>query len=154
MADQAGVVIIGGGQAGVSAAAELRKRKYEGPVALLAGESDAPYQRPPLSKGYLSGDTPRERLWLKSEAWYDNADVSIRTGARVAAIDRAACEVVTAEGERLAYDHLVLATGGTARRLPIPGGDLHGVHLLRSLADADGLAAALMTAGRIVIARR
>ncbi|PWE18468.1 pyridine nucleotide-disulfide oxidoreductase [Marinicauda salina] len=151
MADQAGVVIIGGGQAGVSAAAELRKRKYEGPVTLLAGEAVAPYQRPPLSKGYLSGETPRERMWLKSEAWYDNADVAIRTGLRVSAIDRAASEVVTADGERVAYDHLVLATGGTARRLPIPGGDLHGVHVLRSLADADALAAALMTAGRIVI---
>ena len=73
-----GTVIIGGGQAALSAAAELRKRKYDAPIIILAGETAAPYQRPPLSKAYLAGELPVDRLWLKPAEWYEKADVDLR----------------------------------------------------------------------------
>lgn len=146
-----GTLIIGGGQAGLSAAAELRKRAYEGPVTILSGEESIPYQRPPLSKTYLSGETPLERLWLKPQAWYDKANVTVRTGVTAAAIDRSACQVLTEDGERLDYEHLILATGGRARRIALPGADLPGVYVLRTLAEADALSAALSQAKRLVI---
>ncbi len=144
-------LIIGAGQAGLSAAAELRKRKYEGKITILGRESAAPYQRPPLSKAYLSGETPLDRLWLKPEAWYDKAEVELRAGTHVTALDRAASEIITADGDRIAYDHLILATGGEARRIPIPGADLPGVFVLRNLAEADALSDALNDAKRIAI---
>jgi len=146
-----GTLIIGGGQAGLSAAAELRKRKYEGPVTILTAEDAIPYQRPPLSKAYLSGEMPLERLWLKPEAWFEKTDVAVRTGVRAAAIDRGAGEIITEAGERLGYDHLILATGGQARRIPLPGADLPGVFVLRTLAEADALSDALKTARKLVI---
>ncbi len=144
-------LIIGAGQAGLSAAAELRKRKYDGAITLLGAEQAAPYQRPPLSKAYLSGELPLDRLWLKPEAWYEKAEVTLKTGVRVSALDRSASEIITAEGDRIGYDKLILATGGEARRLPIPGADLPGVFVLRNLAEADGLSAALQGAKRLVI---
>ncbi len=144
-------LIIGAGQAGLSAAAELRKRGYEGDVTLLGAEPVPPYQRPPLSKAYLSGETPLERLWLKPAAWYDKAEVTVKTGVRASAIDRAAGEVITQDGDRLGFDHLILATGGEARRLDLPGADLPGVHVLRNLAEANALSAALESAKRLVI---
>lgn len=146
-----GTLIIGGGQAGLSAAAELRKRKYDAPVTLLCGEDVIPYQRPPLSKAYLSGETPLDRLWLKPDGFFEKADITVRTGARAKAIDRSAGQVLTDDGERIGYDDLILATGGAARRLPIPGAELEGVHVLRTLAEADALSAALDEADRLVI---
>ncbi len=146
-----GTLIIGGGQAGLSAAAELRKRKYEGPVTILSAEDAIPYQRPPLSKAYLSGEMPLERLWLKPQAWYEKAGIAVRTGIRAAAIDRGAFEIITEAGERLGYDHLILATGGEARRIPLPGADLPGVFVLRTLAEADAMSDALKSAQKLVI---
>ena len=146
-----GTVIIGGGQAALSAAAELRKRKYDQPIIILAGETAAPYQRPPLSKAYLAGELPVDRLWLKPAEWYDKAEIDLRTGVRVTAIDRSACDVITDTGERIAYDRLILATGGEARRLPIPGADLDGVHVLRTLAETEDLAASFHDARSIAI---
>jgi 3-phenylpropionate/trans-cinnamate dioxygenase ferredoxin reductase subunit len=146
-----GTVIIGGGQAALSAVAELRKRKYDQPIIILAGEAAAPYQRPPLSKAYLAGELPVDRLWLKPAEWYDKAEIDLRTGVRVTAIDRSACNVITDTGERIAYDRLILATGGEARRLPIPGADLDGVHVLRTLAETEDLAASFHDARSIAI---
>ncbi|MCH8488480.1 MAG: FAD-dependent oxidoreductase [Oceanicaulis sp.] len=146
-----GTVIIGAGQAGLSAAEALRKRGYAGPVTLLGDEAAPPYQRPPLSKGYLSGELPAERLWLKPEAYFDAASITLRTGVRASALDRAGRRVLTHEGEAIAYEHLILATGGAARRLSLPGADLPGVHVLRSLAEADALSDALSGARRLAI---
>ena len=146
-----GTLIIGGGQAGLSAAAELRKRKYDAPVTILAAEDAYPYQRPPLSKAYLSGETPLDRLWLKPEGFYEKSDITVRPGVKAKAIDRAAGEVLTESGERIGYDDLILATGGEARRLPLPGADLEGVHVLRTLKEADALSDALERAEKIVI---
>ncbi len=147
----AGTVIIGAGQAGLSAAEALRKRGYDAPVTLIGDEPAPPYQRPPLSKGYLSGELPAERLWLKPQAYFEAAKIDLRTGVRVTAIDRAHKRVITADGEAIAYDHLILATGGAARRLTLPGADLPGVHVLRTLAEADALSDALSGAQRLAI---
>ncbi|MCC5996026.1 MAG: FAD-dependent oxidoreductase [Oceanicaulis sp.] len=145
------IVIIGAGQAGLSAAEALRKRGHDGPVTLIGEEDAPPYQRPPLSKGYLSGELPADRLWLKPPAFYDMAKITLRTGVRVTALDRAAKRVITADGEAIGYDRLILATGGAARRPAIPGADLPGVHVLRTLAEADALSAALQGARRLAI---
>ena len=146
-----GTLIIGAGQAGLSAAAELRKRGFDDPITLIGDEPHPPYQRPPLSKGYLSGDLPRERLWLRPEAFYDTAEITLRLGERAAMIDRANASVVLTDGERLAYDRLILAAGGAARRPPIPGADHPGVAVLRTLDDADRLGAMLARAKRVAI---
>jgi len=151
MSQQSGVVIIGAGQAGLSAAAELRKRKYDGPVTLIGDEPVPPYQRPPLSKGYLSGETSPDRLWLKPEGFYEASDITQRKGVRITALDRGAKEVIADDGARIGYDHLILATGGRARILPLPGADLPGVHVLRNLAEADALAEHLSRIGRLAI---
>jgi 3-phenylpropionate/trans-cinnamate dioxygenase ferredoxin reductase subunit len=147
----AGTVIIGAGQAGLSAAEALRKRGYEGKVTLIGDEPAPPYQRPPLSKGYLSGELPAERLWLKPETYFDAASITLRTGVRAAAIDRDARRVVLSDGQSVAYDHVIIATGGAARRLTLPGADLPGVHVLRTLAEADALSDALTGAHRLAI---
>ena len=145
------VVIVGAGQAGLSAAAELRKRKFAGTVTVIGSEPVAPYQRPPLSKAYLSGEMPLDRLWLKPEKFFETNDIEVRTNERVTAIDRSASEVITNGGERIGYDQLIIATGGEARRIPIPGAELEGVHVLRNLAEADALSGAVNTTDRLVI---
>lgn len=151
MGQDAGVVIVGAGQAGLSAAAELRKRKYDGPITLIGDEAAPPYQRPPLSKGYLSGEMPLDRLWLKPEGFYEQANITVRTGTRIKAIDRSARQVLSGDGERIDYDYLILTTGGQARRLGLPGGELPGVHLLRNLSEADALSADLDRVKRLAI---
>ena len=112
------IVILGAGQAGLQVAASLRQAGFEGSIRLVGDEAGLPYQRPPLSKAYLSGEMALERLWLKPEAWFAKADVSLRKNTRIKAIDRSASAVLTGDGSRIAYDHLILATGGQARRLP------------------------------------
>ena len=151
MADAEHVVIIGAGQAGLSAAAELRKRKFDGAITLIGAEDAPPYQRPPLSKAYLAGDLPRERLWLKADAFYDKAEIALKTGVRAEAIDRSASAVVLEDGARIGFDHLILATGGRAATPPIPGAALPGVFVLRTLDDADALGAAMREAKRLAI---
>lgn len=146
-----GVVIAGGGQAGLSAAAELVKRKHGGPITLVCAEDHPPYQRPPLSKAYLAGELPADRLWLKADGFYAASGIDLKLGARVEAVDRADKSVVLSGGERLGYDHLVLATGGQAKKPDLPGVDLPGVHVLRTLHEADRLSAAMKDARKIAI---
>ncbi len=147
----AGTVIIGAGQAAASAVQELKRRGYDRPVAVLGEEGLAPYQRPPLSKAYLDGSLSRERLFLKPDAFWTGEGVHLHAGDAATAIDRAAREVVTRSGARIAYDALILAAGGRARRLPIPGAELPGVHVLRTAADADALGEALNWTERLAI---
>jgi 3-phenylpropionate/trans-cinnamate dioxygenase ferredoxin reductase subunit len=144
-------VIVGAGQAAAQAAQSLRAGGYAGSIVMLGEEAAPPYQRPPLSKAYLSGAMGLDRVVLKPlEAWAAE-EVTVRTGVRVAAIDRAARTVVTDAGEAVAWDRLILATGSRVRRLPIPGADLSGVHYLRTVADVDGLRAAFRPGARLVI---
>jgi len=144
------VVIVGAGQAGGELAAFLRKGGHAGRIVLVGEEPYLPYQRPPLSKAYLSGKTDLHALELRPAASYDKARIEVMPGARVERIERTARELVFADG-RLGYDWLVLATGGRARRLGVPGEDLPQVHLLRGIADVDAIRARFVPGARVTI---
>ena len=144
-------IIVGGGLAGAKAAETLRDEGLEGPVVLLADEPEQPYERPPLSKGYLLGSDPREKTRVHEKGWYEAHDVELRTATRAAALDPAAHRLTLESGESLPYAKLLLATGASPRRLPVPGADLDGVRYLRTLADADRLLTDLSSGGRRVV---
>ncbi|MCC1491070.1 NAD(P)/FAD-dependent oxidoreductase [Cognatishimia sp. F0-27] len=144
------VIVVGGGQAAASCVARLRSRGFDGAVTLIGDEPVPPYQRPPLSKAYLMGEMSLDRLLLRPESFYEEAGIDLRTGLRVEAIDRAE-RVIVAGAERLRYDHLVLTTGSTPRRLPAAiGGALENVFTVRGLADVD-MMAPRMVEGRHVL---
>ena len=145
------VVVIGAGQAGASCVAKLRNGGFEGKITLIGAEPCPPYQRPPLSKGYLLGDMTLERLFLRPEAFYADQGIALKTDCRVTAIDREARVLSTTEGE-VAYDELVLATGSLPRRLPAAiGGDLVGVFTVRDLADVDAMAPRFSKGAKVLI---
>jgi len=145
------LVVIGASHAGCRLAFAAREEGFEGEVVLIGAETAPPYQRPPLSKGYLKGTVPLAALRLKSDAAFAEARITLRLGTTVTAIDRAAKEVVLADGERLAYSKLALTTGARVRRLSVPGADLDGVLHMRDLADADALAVAAKAGRRAVV---
>ncbi|WP_333684005.1 NAD(P)/FAD-dependent oxidoreductase [Pontibaca methylaminivorans] len=146
-----GIVVIGGGQAGASLVAKLRGEGYDGPLTLIGAEPFPPYQRPPLSKGYLLGEMARERLFLRPESFYAEHAITLRLGQPVLAIDRAAQRVLLG-GESIIYDQLVLTTGARPRQLPVAiGGDLEGVHAVRTLADIDVMEPAFRKGARALI---
>lgn len=134
------VVVVGAGQAGSSCVAKLRNSEFDGKITLIGAEPTPPYQRPPLSKKYLLGEMPLERLLLRPENFYADNDITLRLGQTVTAVDGKA-KTLTVAGETLAYDHLVLTTGSRPRRLPAAiGGALQGVYVVRDLADVDAMA--------------
>jgi 3-phenylpropionate/trans-cinnamate dioxygenase ferredoxin reductase subunit len=135
------VVVAGAGQAAAQCVESLRKRGHAGRIDVVGDEPHLPYQRPPLSKKYLAGEMPLERLLLRQQAFYDGHGVHLRLGRRAVALDRAARTVALDDGGVLPYDALVIATGARPRRLTLPGADLAGVHYLRGVADADALRA-------------
>ncbi|MEV6396753.1 FAD-dependent oxidoreductase [Streptomyces sp. NPDC051907] len=141
-------VIVGGGLAGAKAAETLRAEGFTGRVILIGDERDHPYERPPLSKGYLSGKEERDSVFVHEPAWYAQADVELHLGQSVVAVDREAKSVRLGDGAVVHYDKLLLATGAEPRRLDIPGTDLAGVHHLRRLAHADRLRRVLTALGR------
>jgi 3-phenylpropionate/trans-cinnamate dioxygenase ferredoxin reductase subunit len=144
-------VVIGAGQAGAALVARLRARGHSGPVTLIGEEPVLPYQRPPLSKGYLLGQMGIDRLILRSAEFYAEQNITLRLGAPVTGIDPVAQTVVLGE-DTIAYDQLVLATGSTARRLPVAiGGDLAGVYTVRTLADVDAERPEFRPGRRLVI---
>jgi 3-phenylpropionate/trans-cinnamate dioxygenase ferredoxin reductase subunit len=144
-------VIVGGGLAGAKAAETLREEGFDGRVVLLGEEDVAPYERPPLSKEYLRGDAGRDAIWAEEDGWYEAHDVELRTGVRVDVLDLAGSAVVLSDGDRVGFDQLLIATGSVAKRLPIPGADLDGVHLLRTVHDSDRLRDALQPGVRLVV---
>lgn len=145
------VVVIGAGQAGASCVAKLRNSGFDGDITLIGAEPVAPYQRPPLSKAYLMGEMPLDRLFLRPERFYAENDITLRTDSPVEAIDTQARTVKLA-GETLAYDDLVLATGSEPRHLPAAiGGTLQNVFTVRDLADADGMAPHFRSGARVLI---
>jgi 3-phenylpropionate/trans-cinnamate dioxygenase ferredoxin reductase subunit len=146
-----GIVVVGAGQAGFQAAASLREAGWAEPITLVGDEPGLPYQRPPLSKAYLAGKSDADALSLRPASYLAEHRITLRAETRAAGIDRAARRLVLSDGESLAYDHLVLATGARNRPLPVPGADLDGVRQLRGLADADRLKADIATAGRITV---
>jgi 3-phenylpropionate/trans-cinnamate dioxygenase ferredoxin reductase subunit len=151
MTAQEPFVIVGGGLAGAKAAETLRAEGFDGRVVLVAGEEELPYERPPLSKGYLLGTADRESPRVHAADWYAEQGVELRSGVRATRLDAAGHRLTLGTGEELGYAKLLLATGSSARRLPVPGGDLDGVRYLRTLPEADRLLADFTGGGRRVV---
>jgi 3-phenylpropionate/trans-cinnamate dioxygenase ferredoxin reductase component len=145
------VVIVGAGHGGFQLAASLRQGGFDGAIVLLSDEPVLPYQRPPLSKDYLDGKIGLDLLLMRPEAFYRDHRIDYLPGTRAAEIDRAARHLRLASGERLDYDHLVLATGARNRVPPLPGIELDGVSYLRNLAETDELRQRLAAAEHIVV---
>lgn len=145
------VVIIGAGHAGGTAAAELRRGGFTGAITLVGEEDLPPYERPPLSKAWLKGETDATKLALKPLGFYAEARIELRLAVRAAAIDRTERLVSLSDGGALRYDRLIIATGARARRIPLPGLDLGNVLELRNAADADRLKSALTPGARLAV---
>jgi 3-phenylpropionate/trans-cinnamate dioxygenase ferredoxin reductase subunit len=144
-------VIVGAGQAGSSLAAKLRDDGFDGEITLIGDETAPPYQRPPLSKAYLLGDMPRERLFLRADSFYQERNITLRTGTAVTAIDPAA-RTLALGTDTLAYDQLALTTGSLPRTLPASiGGTLDGLYTVRTLADIDALEPEVRKGRRVLI---
>jgi 3-phenylpropionate/trans-cinnamate dioxygenase ferredoxin reductase subunit len=139
MAAKRTFVIVGAGFAGAKAAETLREEGFDGEVVLLGAEADRPYERPPLSKDYLRGETERSKVYVHDEGFYSEHDIDLRTNTPAAAIDVSESAVVLESGERIGYEALLLATGSASRRIPIPGAELDGIHYLRELPESDAL---------------
>jgi len=145
------IVIIGAGQAGAQAVATLRAEGFAGSIAMVGDEPFAPYQRPPLSKAYLSGAFERERLFLKPDAFYAETKCELILGVGAKSIDRSRRFVLLSDGRTLAYDKLLIATGSRVRRIAVPGADLKGIHYLRGIADVDALRPAFTKGARLAV---
>jgi len=144
-------VIVGAGHGGAALAAALGQRGYPGSVALIGDEPELPYERPPLSKEYLAGDKPFERLLIRSEAYWAGRAVAMRPNTRIVAVDPDARTLRAADGAVIGYGNLVWATGGAPRRLACEGHDLAGVHAVRSRADVDAMIAELPGVSRVCV---
>jgi 3-phenylpropionate/trans-cinnamate dioxygenase ferredoxin reductase subunit len=144
-------VIAGAGLAGAKAAETLRTDGFEGRVVLIGAEFERPYERPPLSKDHLRGEDDVEGLYVHPPGFYAEHAIELRTGSQVTSLDPGRRRVALDDGEQLAYDALLLATGADARRLTIPGADLDGIHYLRTLADSDALRERLRRGGHLVV---
>ncbi|NJR78174.1 NAD(P)/FAD-dependent oxidoreductase [Sphingomonas corticis] len=145
------VVVVGAGHGGAQVAIQLRQAKFAGSILLVGDEPELPYERPPLSKEYLAGDKPFERLLIRPAAFWQERAVTVRTGTRIASVDAAARQVTTQAGEAIGYRQLVWATGGAPRRLGCEGADLVGVHTVRTRADADRMRDELTTVEQAVV---
>ena len=151
MSSDSSIVIVGAGLAGAEAAFALRECGHAGRIVIVGKETWPPYERPPLSKSYLKGDAARDRLWIRPAQLYVEHSIELLLGIEVTAIDRAQRCVHLHTGAVLRYDKLLLATGGEARRLAIPGSQLNGVCELKTLDDADRLRACLVEGRSIVV---
>jgi 3-phenylpropionate/trans-cinnamate dioxygenase ferredoxin reductase component len=143
--------IVGAGLAGAKAAETLREEGFDGRIVLIGDEPERPYERPPLSKGYLAGKEDREKAFVHGGDFYDAHDIELRTGARVTAIHPPGLELVLDDSERVGFDRLLLTTGAEPRRLDLPGADLPGVVYLRTLADSERLRGELERQPRVVV---
>src|SRR6185503_1420680 len=145
------IVIVGAGQSGAQAVASLRAEGFAGMIQMLGDEAYAPYQRPPLSKAYLSGAMERERLFLKPDSFYREAQCELMLGVPATRIDRITKRVTLSNGVDLAYDKLLLATGSRVRRCTIPGCELPGIFYLRGIADVDAMRAHFAAGTRLAV---
>ena len=149
--DNAEVVIVGSGHGGAQAAIALRQAGHEGAILMLSRDRTPPYERPPLSKDYLAGEKPLERILIRPEPFWAERGIGLRLGTNVAEVDWQAHEIVTGDGARIGYRKLIWAGGGDARRLSCPGGDLAGIHTVRHRTDVDTLRAELDAGARRVV---
>jgi 3-phenylpropionate/trans-cinnamate dioxygenase ferredoxin reductase subunit len=145
-------VIVGASFAGAKAAIELRERGFDGRLLLIGAESELPYERPPLSKDYLRGESEREDLYVKDEIFYQDKEIELLLGHAVTTIDPAK-KIVQLErhGADITFDAVLIATGSRPRRLQLPGGELQGIHYLRTIADSDSIREALEQAERVAV---
>ena len=149
--DKYDVLIVGAGHAGSQAALALRQQKYEGSIALLGDEPEAPYERPPLSKEYFSGEKPFDRILIRPlESWAER-NVDLLLSRRVVKIDPTAHSVTCADGRTIGYGTLIWATGGRPRRLTLEGHDLKGIHTVRTRADVDAMTLELPQVTHVVV---
>ena len=148
---QSPMVIIGGGLAGGNAAATLRDEGFRGPVVLFSREPGVPFGRPPLSKTYLRSEEELDGWYVRPAGWYADHDVELRTQTGVACVDPGAHTITLDSGEQLGYQKLLIATGGSNRRLTLPGADLPGLHYLRTVAECDAIKRAAVPGRRAVV---
>jgi 3-phenylpropionate/trans-cinnamate dioxygenase ferredoxin reductase subunit len=145
-------VIVGAGLAGAKAAQELRERGFDGRIVLIGAEPERPYERPPLSKDYLRGESEREKAYVHPASFYSEHGVELLTGSAVAAIDPGASRVLFEDNREVGYDRLLLTMGAEPRRLTVPGAELEGIHYLRTFADCDALRTRLEAgSGRVAV---
>jgi 3-phenylpropionate/trans-cinnamate dioxygenase ferredoxin reductase subunit len=145
------ILIVGAGHAGAQAAIALRQNKFEGTIAIVGDEPELPYERPPLSKDYLAGEKPFERILIRPAAFWPERGVDMLLGRHVVSVDPAAHRVTTADGATIGYGRLIWATGGSPRSLVCAGHDLAGVHAVRTRADVDRLMGELASTTRVVV---
>jgi 3-phenylpropionate/trans-cinnamate dioxygenase ferredoxin reductase subunit len=145
------IVIIGAGQAGGEVATTLRQQKFAGRILLIGDEPQPPYKRPPLSKAFLAGATPREQLYVVPPAILERAEIEFVGGARVTQIDRVGRVVHSADGRTFGYDKLVIATGGRAKRLNAPGSEKPNIFTLRTIADVVSIRRRFLPGNRLVV---
>ncbi len=144
-------IIVGASLAGAKAAEELRTQGFDGRVLLIGSERERPYERPPLTKDYLRGESEREKAYVHELGFYEQHQIELETETTVTALDPAHPRVRLADDRELDYDRLLLTTGAEPRRISIPGSDLDGVHYLRTMADCDALRGRLGAGGRVVV---
>lgn len=151
MSTDTGIVIVGGGLAAAKTAEAVRAGRFAGSVTVVGDERHLPYERPPLSKGYLQGTAERDSVFVHPASWYAEHDVDLRLGTAAVALDRSGHRVVLSDGSSVGYDRLLLATGSSPRAIGVPGEDLAGVHRLRRLEDCEDIRAAFGSASRVVV---
>lgn len=144
-------VIVGASLAGAKAAAELRDRGFDGKIVLVGSETERPYERPPLSKTYLVGASPREEVFVHQSGFYEEQNIELVTGRTAIDVDTDANQIVLDDDRRLRFDKLLLTTGAEPRRLSLPGSDLDGIMYLRTLADCEALRERLNSCGRLAV---
>ena len=151
MAERPTFLIVGASLAGAKAAETLREEGFDGRVVLVGAEPHRPYERPPLSKDYLQDRAERDSVYVHPDGFYAEQEIELLRGREVTAVDTGARTAALSDGESLGWDRLLLATGSEPRRLPIPGADLDGVHVLRTLDDCDRLRDVIDAGGRLVV---
>lgn len=145
------VVIVGGGHSAAQAAIALRQRKFEGTVAIIGEETELPYERPPLSKDYLAGRKPFERLLIRPATFWHEREIAMLTGQRVVSVDPDAKIVRTHDGTAISYDDLIWAAGGHARALTGVAPGLAGIHTVRTRADIDRMMGELLSVTHVAV---
>jgi 3-phenylpropionate/trans-cinnamate dioxygenase ferredoxin reductase component len=148
---QVDVLLIGGGVASAACAEQLREDGFKGSILLVGREADPPYNRPPISKGYLTGEEDRDSALVHPADWYAENDVELLTRTTVSKLDATGKVAILSAGGDVSFEQALLATGANVRRLPVPGSDLEGVHYLRALRNADVLRDDVRDAEHVVL---